>query len=287
NVTASLGIRYDRLRLEIDAAYLSDGDNSGERTFGQWSGSAGLSYRYWPQHQIYVNTGTAYETPTFAEFANPDGTGGFNPAIEPQTAWSRELGMRGRFSGGIEYDLALFSIYVSDELIPYEGEQGRTFYRNAGESEREGLELALSWQVTPHWRMTSALTLADYEFEQFETREGNYTGNRLPGLPERVWANQLTWEGLDQRFAVLEARYIGDLVADNANRVDVDSKWMVDLRAGDGWRLGETALLKAYAGVHNLLDEEHFANVRINASYGRYYEPAPGRTFYAGLELGF
>ena len=51
--------------------------------------------------------------------------------------------------------------------------------------------------------------------------------------------------------------------------------------------------LNLYAGIRNLLDQDYFSNVRINANANRpvedrgYFEPAPGRTFYAGLEWVF
>jgi iron complex outermembrane receptor protein len=46
-------------------------------------------------------------------------------------------------------------------------------------------------------------------------------------------------------------------------------------------------LLKGFAGVRNLGDKDYFANVRINASNGRYFEPAAGRTWYLLLETVF
>ncbi|MCK2046064.1 TonB-dependent receptor family protein [Chromohalobacter moromii] len=285
-LTLSLGTRYDRVDFDIDDDFGSDGDQSGERTFREWSGSVGLSYRYLPTHQVYANTGTSFETPTFSEFANPTGVGGFNPSVEPQKAWNREIGLRGNFDNGVDYDLALFSVRVRDELVPY-NENGRDFYRNAGDSSRDGIELALGWQMTPSWRLDSALTLASYEFDEYDTQDGNYGGNRIPGLPEQTWMNQLTWQGFDERFATLETQYIGDMVADDANEVEVDDYWLVNLRAGDGWHLGGDTLLKGYVGVRNLFDREHFANVRINANNDRYFEPASGRTVYAGMEVAF
>ncbi|WKD29199.1 TonB-dependent receptor [Halomonas sp. KG2] len=285
-VTLSLGARYDRVALDVDDTFLDDGDQSGKRTFNEWSGSAGLSYRYRPQHQAYINTGTAFETPTFSEFANPAG-GGFNPAVEPQKAWNREIGLRGYIEPlAMDYDLALFSVRVRDELVPYD-EGGRTFYQNAGDTNRDGLELALGWQLADQWRLDSALTLARYEFDKFATPSERFDGNRIPGLPEQTWVNQLTWENLDQRFVTLETEYIGDLVADNANATEVDSYWLLNLRVGDGWQLSEGTRLSAYLGLRNLLDEEHYANVRLNGTFGRFYEPAPGRSVYGGVELSF
>ncbi|WP_445620292.1 TonB-dependent receptor family protein [Kushneria sp. Sum13] len=285
--TASLGARYDRVRLKIDDDFNDSGDDSGDREFNEWSGSAGLSYRYLPTHQAYVNTGTSFETPTFSEFANPAGGGGFNASVEPQKAWNREVGLRGHFNNGLNYDVALFSVRVRDELVPYTVD-GRDFYQNAGDTDRDGLEVALGWQFLDAWRLDSALTLAHYRFDSFEDNEGErHDSNRIPGLPEQTWVNWLTWEGTDQRFATLETQYIGDMVADNANDVDVDSYWLINLRAGEGWQLGNDTSLNLYAGIRNLFDREHFANTRINASNDRYFEPAPGRTFYAGVEFGF
>ncbi|WP_412098107.1 TonB-dependent receptor family protein [Halomonas denitrificans] len=287
--TLSAGIRHDRVELDIEDDFTSDGDQSGQRTFEDTNGSLGISYRYHPNHQLYANTSTAFETPTFSEFANPAG-GGFNPDVEPQQSWSREVGARGTLTSGLDYDITLFSIEVKDELVPYEIEgSDRTFYSNLGDTRREGLELALGWAPSAHLELYTALTLARYEFDS--AGGAGLKGNRLPGLPETTWVNQLTWYGSSDRdtspFATLETQYVGDMVADNANTVDVDSYWLANLRAGKGWRLGSEQTLSTYLGIRNLLDEDHYANVRINASNDRYFEPAPDRAVYAGVELAF
>uniref|UniRef100_UPI00356230F7 TonB-dependent receptor family protein n=1 Tax=Marinobacter sediminum TaxID=256323 RepID=UPI00356230F7 len=116
DLTLSVGARFDRIHLDVDDQFVEDGDQSGDRSFGEWSGSAGLSYRYRPDHQAYANLSTAFETPTFSEFANPSGQGGFNPDVEPQKAVNHELGLRGEFDVGVDYDLTLFWIDVRDEL---------------------------------------------------------------------------------------------------------------------------------------------------------------------------
>jgi iron complex outermembrane receptor protein len=58
------------------------------------------------------------------------------------------------------------------------------------------------------------------------------------------------------------------------------------VRAGDTFLLGRQSL-SLYGGIRNLLDEDYSSNIRINAFGGRHFEPAPGRTFYAGLEWSF
>nr|WP_284048014.1 TonB-dependent receptor [Marinobacter sp. ATCH36] len=291
-LNVSIGTRFDRLRLSVDDDKLDDGDDSGSRTYDEFSGFTGISYRLAPRQQLYATIGTAFESPTFTEFANPDGSGGFNPDIEPQQALNREVGVRGSFGQGVSYDLALFSIRVDDEILPYEIDS-RTFYENAGRTERNGIELGLSWDISYAWRITSALTLADYELRDFTGEQGNDAdGNRLPGLPREQWVTEVEWRGDGQRFAALEWQYVGDLYAENSNQTNVPGYWLLGVRAGDTVRFG-TQSLNVYGGVRNVLDEDYFSNIRINANADRpvedrgYFEPAPGRTFYAGVEWVF
>ena len=288
-LTLSIGGRFDRIRLKVDDDFAADGDQSGNRTFREWSRSTGLSYRYLPSHQAYANISTAFETPTFSEFANPSGVGGLNPETEPQKSLTHELGLRGDLNNGIDYDLTLFWVDVRDELIPFEltGPDDRTFYRNAGDTTRKGFEAAAGWLFSPSWRAETALTLARYKFDDFRSDGNNFDDNRLPGLPEQVWSNRLKWKGLGGAFVTLETRYIGDMVADSANMIKVDDYWLANLRGGNTLYADRSLLLKGFAGVRNLGDKDYFANVRINASNGRYFEPAAGRVWYLGLETVF
>jgi len=286
----SLGGRFDRVRLKIDDGYPRNDDPSGSQSFNEWSGSAGLSYRYLPSHQAYANISTAFETPTFSEFANPSRVGGLNPEVEPQKSLNHELGLRGEFDSGIDYDFALFWIDVRDELIPYElsdPDDTRTFYRNAGDTTRKGFEAAVGWLFTPSWRVDSALTLASYEFDTYRADGNSYDGNRLPGLPEQTWSNRLQWHGLGGTFAVLETHYVGSVVANDANDTKVDDYWLLNVRGGHTVYASQNLLLKGFAGIRNLTDRNQFANVRINANNDRYFEPAAGRTWYAGVEFVF
>jgi len=163
----------------------------------------------------------------------------------------------------------------------------RTFYRNAGDTTRKGFEAAVGWLFTPSWRVDSTLTLASYEFDTYRANGNSYDGNRLPGLPEQTWSNRLQWHGLGGTFAVLETHYVGSMVANDANDRKVDDYWLLNVRGGHTVYASQNLLLKGFAGIRNLTDRNQFANVRINANNDRYFEPAAGRTWYAGVEFVF
>ena len=46
------------------------------------------------------------------------------------------------------------------------------------------------------------------------------------------------------------------------------------------------APLGPFVAVNNLFDRRYASSVAVNASFARYYEPAPRRSLYAGLSLG-
>lgn len=290
-LSLTLGGRVDHIELAIHDRLLTDGNDSGRRRFREASWLAGLNWRPDAYHNLYASAGTAFETPTFTEFADPDGSGGFNPALEPQRALNLETGLRGEHDK-LRYELALFQVDVDDEILPFE-DQGRTFYENAGATRRRGLELGASWFPTDRLSLTGAWTLADYRFRRFREDGEDRAGNRLPGLPRHHLYTELLWEEPSGRFAALEVRALDAVFAENANITRVPGFAVVDLRLGRNWPLSRNRSLEVWAGVHNLLDKDYPANVRINANSDRpveargYFEPAPGRALRAGLAARF
>ena len=74
------------------------------------------------------------------------------------------------------------------------------------------------------------------------------------------------------------------LYADDANTVPVAGWHTVGLRAGWAGRAGSWRVVP-FAAVQNLLDARYTGSVSVNARFGRFFEPAPGRNAYVGVEL--
>lgn len=281
----TLGLRHDTVRLRVDDRFLVDGDDSGRRSLDELSASAAVSYALGPHQRLYAHLGTGFEPPTTAELANPEG-GGFNPELESQHAVNRELGLKGEREG-LRYELALFDVRVEDELIPYElpGMPGRSFYQNAGESRRRGIELGLSRLLERTWRLSANYAWSDFEFRDYVVAGTSFAGRQLPGTPRHQLFAELAHDA-GHRYAAVDVQAIGPRYADDANATRVPGYGIVNLRAG--WRLESAgAVWEPFAGIRNLLDKNYDANIRINAGSGRYYEPAPGRHYYAGIRALF
>jgi len=281
----ALGARHDRIRFDIDDRLrLDDFDLSGRRTFDETSASAGLIWHWAAGHRAFANAATAFETPTFTEFANPAGTGGFNPDLEPQYARAFELGVRGEV-GMLAYDVTAHLTRVRDELVSFQLEPGgRDFYRNASRTKREGLEIGLELRPAPQWNLRAAVTLNDFRYREYRLDDDqDFAGNRLPGLPGQQFFLEASWRD-GPTFAILDTLYTGSRYADDANEEKVDSQTTVNARIGRHWDHGRLRT-EGFVAVNNLFNTDAIDNVRINARGGRYFEPAPDRNFLIGLRL--
>jgi iron complex outermembrane receptor protein len=238
---------------------------------------------------VYGTYSSAFETPTTTEFNRPDGTGGFNPSLEPQVATNFEIGLRGSIAEKHFYEVAVFNIEVDDELIPFEVplSPGRVFFQNAGRSNRDGIEFSLRANPTDRLRATLSYTYSDFEFDEFvDANLNDFAGNTIPGIGEHVLFAEIAYRHERGWYAALDLLHSGDQYADNANAVLEDGYALGNLRMGFEKEL-DSMTISPFLGINNLFDETYNANIRINAFGGRYYEAAPGRNAYAGISVLF
>ena len=269
-------LRYDDLRLGADSV-------SEDQTYQVLNPSVGLSYEVASQHRLFADFSSSFETPALSELsANPSGAEGLNLELEPARALNYELGWKGLWAK-IRMEANVFFIESTNEILPYELEAfpGRSFYRNAGATQRWGVEVFGSYQWE-QWELQASMTQAQYRFTENNTSEGN----TLPGIPNSQFFLQVGYTSLQNWQFQLTGEHIGSLYADTDNAVQIEAFQKVRLQGGKTIALGDLEL-NLFAGINNLFDVRYFDNIRLNAFGGRYYEPAPGRNAFFGLSAAF
>ncbi len=274
--------RYDLVRFEADDRLTADGDDSGTRTMDQLSPMAGLRYTPRPWLNLYANVGRSFQTPTTTELT--DTLGGFNQELDPERAINFEVGFKGTAGGRLSYGLAIFRQDIVDQIIGFEATNiGRAFFRNAGSSDHTGVEAALSALLTKGLRFAMAYTYSNFRFDEFVTDLGDFSGNKVPGVPRNQLFLRMAY-GVAGFSTVLRLTAVGEYFVDNANANRNDGYISADLRFGYDLRLG-TVLLVPLLGINNLFDARFNSSVVVNASRGNFFEPAPGRNLYLGLRM--
>ncbi|HEY7236927.1 MAG TPA: TonB-dependent receptor [Gemmatimonadaceae bacterium] len=290
-VSFSGGVRADYVRFQLQDHFLSDGrDDSGTRVLHAVSPMAGAVLRLSALSALYANVGSAFETPTTTELGNqPNGNAGLNYELKPQFSTTYETGLKGFLANRVQYDLAVFDTEVRDELIPYQvpNGNGRTYYRNAGRTRRNGVEVSGGTDVGP-LALSAAYSYSHFRFRDFLSAGTQFAGNVVPGIPEQQVQGSATWR-FSSAFATVEAIAKSAVYVNDANTARAAGFAVYNVRLGaDG--VGHMAWVTPVVSVQNLFDTKYVGSVAINASgtsaTAKFYEPAPGRTLLFGLTVG-
>jgi iron complex outermembrane receptor protein len=268
----------------------TDPDDSGARTLDALSPTLGVSVLAAPWLSVYGNVATSFQTPTTTELSNREsGAGGFNPELGPERTRSLEVGAKAR-RGPAWVELAAYRARIDSMLIGFEvaGFPGRQFYRNAGQARHRGVEAGAGVTALRALTLRAAYTYTDARFVRYVVGSTDFAGNRVPGIaPHRLDATAY-WRPSRGPFAGLDLRHESATpVADNdaEGRLASPACTVVDVRGGWTEVRARSFRLSPSFGITNLLDVDYDTSVVVNAARGRFYEPGPGRTVYAGVEV--
>lgn len=275
------GLRHSRVKISVDDHFLSNGNDSGSLEYSHTAPVLGLLYRISPQLNAYASAARGFETPTLNELFYSGSGGGFNFHLAPALSTHLETGLKARLDGGTRINAALFQVRTTDELVVDSAGGGRTSYRNAGKTLRQGVELSLdsSWR----YGFSSRLALTSLRAVYDQGYGSVVQGSRLPGVPNANLYGELAWRDSDERYgAALEAIASGKVYVEDSNadlpapgygvlnaRINAGQRW-------HGWRF------KQFARLNNLLDKNYVGSVIVGDTNKRYYEAAPGRNWTLG-----
>lgn len=289
----SVGARYDWFRFDVDVDYPPDSGASDARIFDQWSPAAGLRWTpvwganhppYVPDFSLYANIGTAFQTPTTTELGDPNGPG-FNSNLQPQSSVTYEIGARAERAQQFAAGIAGYVIEIGDELVPFEAPNGRTAFRNAGRSQRLGLELDWEAWLLPPLRWSGAVTVLDAKYRDYTLDMMSLAGNDEPGIPPWWIYQELAYIHPSGWFAAAEAFFVGSYFVNDQNTAKADSYVLLNLRAGYKHNFGDHWTVAPFIGFNNLTNTNYDGTVRLNALGGRYFEPAPEFNVYGGISV--
>ncbi len=288
--SASLGARRSRVDFESRDYYVVgvNPDDSGRQSYSRTTAVAGIVFQASPRWNLYANAGEGFETPTFAELAyRPDGQTGLNFALRPALSRHGEVGAKGRLAEGARVTAAFFRIETRDEIVTNNSAGGRTDFKNASRTRRDGIELSAESQLGAGFEGVIAATWLDARFtESFTTGSPAVTvpaGNRLPGVPPVAIHGELVWRHAASGFhAGAEVRHAGRVFVNEANVDSAAAYTVANLRMGIERPVAGLAL-KAFFRVDNATDRRYAGSVIVAEARGRYFEPAPGRNVLVGV----
>lgn len=282
------GVRYSSVWFDSNDHYIApgNGDDSGDASYHHWLPAGSLKYALTDAWNLYLAAGRGFETPTINELSyRADGQSGFNFDLKPSTNDTVEVGSKTRIGNGL-LTAALFQTDTDDEIVVASSMGGRTTYKNAGKTRRQGAELSLDQRFAGDWRVKASWTWLDATYRSNVCQGQNCDGNRMPGIARNMGFASLGFIPGEGWYAGTDVRYMGDIMANDENTAKAPSYTVVGLNTGYKFNYSQLTV-DIFGRVDNLFDKEYIGSVIVNESNGRYYEPAPGRNYGVGINLAW
>ncbi|HBQ6661028.1 TPA: TonB-dependent receptor PqqU [Klebsiella pneumoniae] len=282
------GVRYSSVWFDSNDYYITpgNGDDSGDASYHKWLPAGSLKYALTDAWNVYLSAGRGFETPTINELSyRSDNQSGLNFGLKPSTNDTVEIGSKTRIGNGL-FTAALFQTNTDNEIVVDSSSGGRTSYKNAGKTRRQGMELGLDQQFGESWRLKAAWTWLDATYRTNVCDDASCNGNRIPGIARNMGYASFGYQPEQGWYAGSDIRYMSDIMANDENTAKAPSWTMVGLTTGYKWSYGRMDM-DLFGRIDNLFDREYVGSVIVNESNGRYYEPAPGRNYGIGLNLAW
>ncbi|WP_336941518.1 TonB-dependent receptor [Acinetobacter pittii] len=283
------GIRYSNVHYKSKDYYIVglNGDNSGKTSYEEVLPSVALSWQITPEVLVYASYAKGFETPTFTEMAYPAQGGASTLDLKPSTSDTYETGLKSQNQLG-DFTLAVFQTKTKNDIVSAESFGGRSTFRNADKTLREGVEFAWNKKL---WRDLTAIasyTYLDATFDSTVPAAGKISeipeGNAIPGIAKNQAYASLAWQPSHGLYGGVDVQYMDKVYVNDTNSDAAPSYSVTSANVGYAWVMGDWKV-NSFARVDNLFDKNYAGSVIVNDGNGRYFEPADGRNWSAGLRV--
>jgi iron complex outermembrane recepter protein len=297
--TFTTGVRRSQVQLQNTDDI---GAGSGKVKYTSTTPVLGATWHALNTLNVYANWGQGFETPTLAEAAYTVQSSVikslFNSNLLASRSQHSEVGLKWTPTAATRLDAALFHIGTDNEIVTLLSSGGKTAYKNAAKTQRDGAELALKNDWTPQWRtqLSMAWLRAVYASDFTSGSNAISSGKRMPGVPDQQLFASLQWA--DQGFvSKANPRPLGwsasadwlarsNFWADDLNSADarVAGFGQVNLRVRH-LQLWGPVRAELWAGVDNVMDKKTVGSVIVNQAAKQYFEPGLQRNAMLGASL--
>jgi iron complex outermembrane recepter protein len=277
-----------------------------------------LQWGYCPSnHQplFFLKAATSYAPPALLEIT--DSVGRMRSDLKPESGINFEWrGVSDFWGKKLHGEANFYHHSIWNTIVPLNLSNGRIDYQNQGRTTQMGVEAMLEYRKyfsrinhpnfhtrQIHFQMSGAYQY--YYFNDYALNGESFRGKMIPGVPRCTW-NALVDIALFSKIPDLQltTQVVGKSYLENANTASqptyclLNMKLMQDINFIRDRSLGfseignysyqfVTAKITPFAGINNLLNTQYTNFPQLNAAANRYYNPAPGRNWYAGLDFRF
>jgi iron complex outermembrane recepter protein len=241
----------------------------------------------------YASIARGFSPPVVSEILRSDGVFGTN--LQPEDGMDYEAGIKGAvFNNKLYFDVSGFLFDLKNTIVQRIDTNGVFFYVNAGSTKQNGIEGFASYELAgkpDHFINSAKLWLSyawhDFHYGSFKQVSTDFSKNKLPGAAPQVVIGGLDVATKAGVYVNVTYNYSDRIALNDANSAYAASYTLLGARLGYRKDLNRKIQAEFFAGGDNLFNNKYSLGNDINAAAGRYYNPAPGRNYYAGISFNF
>ena len=279
--------------------FLTDaaGNQSNRQDFWSFHPKLGAIYEINRQTQAFTNFSRSWQPPSLDNLIDftesPNSSVVYTP-LQPQHAWTIEIGTRGEYSR-FQWELSVYRSWVRNELLEINDAFGNDIgTRNVPRTNHQGIEASLEVYLLQDMLVPKqanragdrlsfdqSYTLNDFHFDQNSV----YGDNRIAGIPIHVYEAQLLYESPFGFYAGPSLQCnLSRYPVDEANTLFADSYVLLGFRAGFRRSNG----FSVFIDCRNLTNRRYAASIDVIADARtepnpEIFHPGDGRSFYGGV----
>ncbi|KQG00285.1 TonB-dependent receptor family protein, partial [Acinetobacter baumannii] len=234
------GVRYSNVHYKSKDYYIVglNGDNSGKTSYEEVLPSVALSWQITPEVLAYASYAKGFETPTFTEMAYPAQGGASTLDLKPSTSDTYETGLKSQNQLG-DFTLAVFQTKTKNDIVSAESFGGRSTFRNADKTLREGVEFAWNKKLWRDLIATASYTYLDATFDSTVPAAGKISeipeGNAIPGIAKNQAYVSLAWQPSHGLYGGVDVQYMDKVYVNDTNSDAAPSYSVTSANVGYAW----------------------------------------------------
>ncbi|MCG3119512.1 MAG: Vitamin B12 transporter BtuB [bacterium] len=283
------GLRYDFLRYDYSnkLSVVTTGryrrPESQAVDYSHLSPKAGATYVFNDKLNVFASYRHAFRIPSESQVFRQGQTVN-TIGLEPIKANNYEGGVRGGVGNGVEYEVSVYSLIKTDDIVSYVNPDGTRENLNAGKTSHRGVEISLVLQPVSALNLRSSLSFAKHKYEEWKpTPALNFGGYQIESAPRQIINVVATYRPAFWRRSdiSLEWTRLGSYYLDADNLHRYGGHDLVNLRAS-AQLLSNLGL---FARVNNLTDELYAESAAYTAARGEEFSPGLPRSIYIGFQF--
>ena len=251
-----------------------------------WAPQVSVLYKPDRLKTIYISISRGFSLPIVEETLTA--TGAINPEIKPESGYNYEIGGKFYFLNKSLYtEIAAYRMEITDLLVAERIGDDQYVGVNAGKTLHEGIELSANYSWILKYLTLKpyiAASIGNYKFVEFNDRGGDFSGNKLTGVP----ANKVNLGArLETRFGwYLSSDYlfVDQVPLNDDNTVYSDAYKILNFKSGYIFTIFNQLNAEVSGGINNILNEKYASLILPNATgFGN----AQPRFYYPGLPVNY